>query len=90
VYGASTDYATFTMSRSVNYGKPDPAIYYTHTFGSLTAVPTGEERFFSSATPVRIFGRNIALRFDINSSTQSPVTIQAIAFDAIPAGEKRT
>ena len=90
VYGVATDYATFTMSRSVNYGEPDPAIYYTHTFGSLTAVPTGEQRFFSSATPVRIFGRNIALRFDINSSTQSPVTIQAIAFDAIPAGEKRT
>lgn len=90
VYGIATDYATFTMSRAANYGEPDPAIFYTHTFGSLTAVPTGEENYFTSATPVRISGRNISLRFDVSSSIQPPVTIQAIAFYVVPSGEKRT
>ena len=89
VYGLATDYATFKMSRAADYLLPSSDIFYQHTFGSLTAVPTGEEQYATSATPVRIFGRNISLRFDVGS-IQPPVTIQAIALNMEPSGEKRT
>lgn len=89
VYGIATDYATFKMSRAVDYLLPASDIFYQHTFGSLTAVPTGDERYATSATPVRIFGRNISLRFDVGS-IQPPVTIQAVALNIEPSGEKRT
>jgi hypothetical protein len=90
VHGKATDYATFTTSRAVNYGEPDPAKRYRNRFGSLTAVPTGEERYYSSAIPIRNMGRNLVLRFDRSSNDQPPVTIQAISYNIVPAGEKQT
>lgn len=90
VYGLATDYATFTVSRAVGYADPDPNKNYTHTFGSLTAAPTGSEGYATSATPIRIAGRNIALRYDFSSSTQPPFTLQAISYNIVPGGEKRT
>lgn len=90
VHGKATDYATFTTSRAVNYGEPDPTKRYTNRFGSLTAVPSGEERYYSSAIPIRNMGRNLVLRFDRSSNDQPPVTIQAISYNIVPAGEKQT
>lgn len=90
VYGLATDYATFRMSRAVNYNLPDASVYYEHTFGSLTAIPTGDEAYAASATPVRIAGRTISLRFDVDSATQPSVTLQAISVNLNFAGDKRT
>lgn len=90
IYGIATDYAAFTMSRGVNYQDPNPTYNYPQRFGSLTAVPTGEEAYGVSNTPVRNFGANISFRFDVNSNSQPPVTIQAISYYITPAGQKRT
>ena len=90
IYGIATDYAAFTMSRSVNYQDPNPTYNYPQQFGSLTAVPTGEEAYGVSNTPVRNFGANISFRFDVNSNSQPPVTIQAISYYITPAGQKRS
>ena len=90
IYGIATDYAAFTMSRGVNYQDPNPTYNYPQRFGSLTAVPTGEEAYGVSNTPVRNFGANISFRFDVNSNSQPPVTIQAISYYITPAGQKRS
>lgn len=90
VHGKATDYASFTTSRAVNYGEVDPGKNYANRFGSLTAAPTGEERYFSSAIPIRTVGRNLILRFDRDHNDQPPVTIQAVSYAIEPAGDKQT
>lgn len=90
VHGIATGYASFNTSRATNYGQPDPSINYANVFGSLTAAPTGSEAYFSSAVPIRNFGRNLTLRFDRSSNSEPPVTLQAVSYNIESAGDKRT
>lgn len=90
IHGIAQGYATFNVSRSVNYAAVDTAQNYPEVFGSLTAAPTGDEAYFASSSPLRIAGRNVSIRFDFSHNDQYPMTLQAVSYYVIPQGEKRS
>lgn len=89
-YGTARGYADFTMSRSVNYEYPDPAIFYSHSFGELSNPSTGLIDNFASFTPNRIAGRNLTIQFNSATDMQFPATLQAITYTIEQMAEKRT
>ena len=90
IFGRARDYSTFTMSRTINYGKPDPQITIDQRFGNFDAPATGEYNYFVSDEIARIAGRNLVVRFDWDHNDQYPVTIQAMSFKIEPLGDKVT
>lgn len=90
VHGVAQDYATFTMSRSADYTVPTNAVALPMTYGSLTAVPTGEVSTFVSFNAIQMEGRSINLRFDSSSNNQFPHTLQSIVMSAKALDDKRT
>ena len=90
IHGIAQDYASFDLSRSVNYNGVDVTQKYAQVFGSLTAAPTGQEAYFASFSPVRITGRNLTLRFDFSHDDQPPTTIQAVSYNIKPLGDKES
>jgi hypothetical protein len=93
VFGQAQDYATFTISRSVDYTATTQALgsnVITETFGSLTATPSGNVTPFLSygTAGLMIEGTAINLRIDSSSSQQFPHYVQALAYEVDQLQEK--
>lgn len=91
VHGQTYGWADFKLSRAANYDAPNPAINYPCRFGESTSTAFSDPRNFVSRPPVRkAEGFAIALRFDVSTGSQSPVTVQAVEIFTIQQGEQRT
>lgn len=93
VFGQAQDYASFTLSRAVEYNSPQQQIgdnAINEAFGSSSASPTGTVAPFLSygTAPLSIEGTAISLRFDSSSSEQFPHIIQAVSYEIAPLQEK--
>lgn len=85
IFGKAQDYASFTLSRSADYDPTTQGVganVINESFGSLSAVPTGQMSPFVSlgTSGLMIEGTAINLRFDFNSIGQFPHILQAVSY----------
>lgn len=101
IFSQVQDYATFLLSRVVNYKaapsamaegtfNPVAGISITETYGSTTANSTGitAPAVTYGTSPLQAEGTAITLRFDYADRLQYPHTIQAISYNIDKLNEK--
>jgi hypothetical protein len=90
VHGSVVGYGAFGMSTATNYDAPNPAVSYPQTFGDASLAAAVDPSSAVSLTEVRNHGRSLTLMFTGTDTSQPPVTLQAVSFNAVQTGETRT
>jgi hypothetical protein len=89
VYGTGYGVANLTMSRATNYALPDTDTSTAFVMGATDSLVTTLPKPFRGSVQVGIEGYDVTYRFDSNTATEGPHTLQILSIYVDDRGKSR-